>query len=195
MGGPPAPRRGHRPGPGLGGLGPGPDRGRHRTEHPVPASLDATLRPYQLNGFNWLAYLYEHRLGGILADDMGLGKTIQALALMCHTKDGASRTSPYLVVAPTSVVGNWATECRRFAPGCVSSPSPRPRPAGGWPWRRWRPMSTWSSPPTPCSASSTTTTPRSTGPGSSSTRPSSPRTGPPRPTGGPRCCPSPSKWP
>jgi len=88
-----------------------------RTEHAVPVSLDATLRPYQLTGFNWLAYLYEHGLGGVLADDMGLGKTIQALALMCHTKERGLTGSPYLVVAPTSVVGNWAAEGRRFAPG------------------------------------------------------------------------------
>jgi len=88
-----------------------------RIEHPVPESLDATLRPYQLTGFNWLAYLYEHRLGGVLADDMGLGKTIQALALMCHTKERDLTGPPYLVVAPTSVVGNWASECQRFAPG------------------------------------------------------------------------------
>jgi superfamily II DNA or RNA helicase len=86
-------------------------------EHPAPAGLHATLRPYQLTGFNWLAYLYEHRLGGILADDMGLGKTIQALALMCHTQERGLTGSPYLVVAPTSVVGNWAAEARRFAPG------------------------------------------------------------------------------
>jgi SNF2 family DNA or RNA helicase len=89
----------------------------HRTEHAVPDSLDATLRPYQLTGFNWLAYLYEHRLGGILADDMGLGKTVEALALMCHTKEQGLTRFPVLVVAPTSVVGNWAAEARRFAPG------------------------------------------------------------------------------
>ena len=86
-------------------------------EHAVPDGLNAILRPYQLTGFNWLAYLYEHRLGGILADDMGLGKTIEALALMVHTKERGLSRSPYLVVAPTSVVGNWASECRRFAPG------------------------------------------------------------------------------
>ena len=47
---------------------------------------------------------------------MGLGKTIQALALMCHTWEQGLTDGPYLVVAPTSVVGNWAAECRRFAP-------------------------------------------------------------------------------
>ncbi len=87
------------------------------TVHRVPESLHATLRPYQVTGFNWLAYLYEHRLGGILADDMGLGKTLEALALMCHTRDQGLTDAPYLVVAPTSVVGNWASECQRFAPG------------------------------------------------------------------------------
>jgi superfamily II DNA or RNA helicase len=87
-----------------------------RTDHGAPATLRATLRPYQHTGFNWLAFLYEHRLGGVLADDMGLGKTLQALALMCHTKERGLTTSPYLVIAPTSVVGNWASECHRFAP-------------------------------------------------------------------------------
>ena len=86
-----------------------------RVEHPTPATLAATLRPYQLAGFNWLAYLYEHRLGGVLADDMGLGKTVQALALICHAREQRGG-GPFLVIAPTSVVGNWATECRRFAP-------------------------------------------------------------------------------
>jgi superfamily II DNA or RNA helicase len=87
-----------------------------RSDHDPPATLHATLRPYQHTGFNWLAFLYEHRLGGVLADDMGLGKTLQALALMCHTKERGLTAHPYLVVAPTSVVGNWASECHRFAP-------------------------------------------------------------------------------
>jgi len=87
-----------------------------RAAHPAPDGLCATLRPYQHTGFNWLVFLHEHRLGGILADDMGLGKTLQALALMCHTKEHGLTDAPYLVVAPTSVVGNWATECHRFAP-------------------------------------------------------------------------------
>jgi superfamily II DNA or RNA helicase len=128
---------------------------------PLPASLNAELRPYQLEGFNWLTFLYRHSLGGVLADDMGLGKTVQALALMCAAKelaagaagpgsvsgaagpgsagsgaaaeaaDGAAAAAtvplpasrpaavvaPFLVVAPTSVVGNWAAETARFAPG------------------------------------------------------------------------------
>ena len=87
-----------------------------RTEYDAPDTLRATLRPYQLSGFNWLVFLYERGLGGILADDMGLGKTLQALALMCHTREHALSDEPFLVVAPTSVVGNWAAECQRFAP-------------------------------------------------------------------------------
>ncbi|MCO4236801.1 DEAD/DEAH box helicase [Pseudarthrobacter raffinosi] len=101
---------------------------------PLPPSLNAELRPYQLEGYNWLSFLYRHSLGGILADDMGLGKTVQALALMCAAKEQAASVSedaetpapdvpapdgvtPFLVVAPTSVVGNWAAEAARFAPG------------------------------------------------------------------------------
>jgi superfamily II DNA or RNA helicase len=85
-------------------------------QHPVPEGLRATLRPYQLAGFNWLAALLEYRLGGVLADDMGLGKTVQALALVCHAREQGER-APFLVVAPTSVVSNWAAEAARFAPG------------------------------------------------------------------------------
>jgi superfamily II DNA or RNA helicase len=82
-----------------------------------PAMLDAVLRPYQLAGFQWLAFLWKHRLGGILADDMGLGKTLQTLALICHARQSGSAIPPFLIVAPTSVVSNWAAESARFAPG------------------------------------------------------------------------------
>jgi len=104
-------------------------------QRPVPTGLQATLRPYQVEGFQWLSFLYEQRLGGILADDMGLGKTVQALALLAHaieehraaseraasertTKRGESVEpfAPFLVVAPTSVITNWATEAERFLP-------------------------------------------------------------------------------
>ncbi|MBG6212695.1 superfamily II DNA or RNA helicase [Cryobacterium sp. CAN_C3] len=92
------------------------------TERPLPPAVHATLRAYQQTGFDWLSFLYDHQLGGVLADDMGLGKTLQAIALIAHARDsqdarpGAART-PFLVVAPTSVVSNWASECARFAPG------------------------------------------------------------------------------
>ena len=86
-------------------------------EQPPPDGLHATLRPYQLAGFNWLAALHAYRLGGVLADDMGLGKTLQALALVCHVRERGDAQAPFLVVAPTSVVVNWAAETRRFTPG------------------------------------------------------------------------------
>jgi len=81
-----------------------------------PAGLDATLRPYQQEGLDWLVFLHRHRLGGILADDMGLGKTVQALALCLHVVT-SEPLAKFLVVAPTSVVENWHREATRFAPG------------------------------------------------------------------------------
>jgi superfamily II DNA or RNA helicase len=90
-------------------------------ERPLSPSVHATLRGYQQTGFDWLSFLFDHRLGGILADDMGLGKTLQAIALITHARDTAGGTgrAPFLVVAPTSVVSNWAAECARFAPDLV----------------------------------------------------------------------------
>lgn len=82
-----------------------------------PAGLALELRPYQLEGYRWLAFLHRHRLGGILADDMGLGKTAQTLALVAHARELDASEPPFLVVAPTSVVSNWAREASRFVPG------------------------------------------------------------------------------
>ncbi len=82
-----------------------------------PAGFTGDLRDYQRDGLDWLAFLHDHQLGGVLADDMGLGKTLQALALICHARSRAQPgAAPFLVVAPTSVVGNWAAEAERFAP-------------------------------------------------------------------------------
>ena len=84
-------------------------------EHAAPpAALDSLLRPYQRAGFQWLAFLWQHGLGGILADDMGLGKTLQTLALLSHARPAAD--NPFLIVAPTSVLANWAAEAHRFTP-------------------------------------------------------------------------------
>ena len=86
-------------------------------EVPVPPSLQATLRPYQQQGLNWLQFLRQHQLAGILADDMGLGKTLQTLAHIQTEKDAGRLTHPALIVAPVSLLGNWQRETARFCPG------------------------------------------------------------------------------
>jgi superfamily II DNA or RNA helicase len=82
----------------------------------VPEGLNATLRTYQHQGLNWLQFLREYQLNGILADDMGLGKTIQALAHLLIEKQQGRLTKPVLIVAPTSVIFNWANEIEKFTP-------------------------------------------------------------------------------
>ena len=102
---------------------------------PMPAALEAQLRPYQRLGAAWLWHLHRHQLGGILADEMGLGKTLQALALLSALKVGRvvsdapawdtkaperrnkdNPPSPSLVICPASLVENWRREAARFAP-------------------------------------------------------------------------------
>jgi superfamily II DNA or RNA helicase len=80
-----------------------------------PEGLRAVLRPYQREGYRWLAHLWSHGLGGVLADDMGLGKTLQVLALVSHARERGAGP-PFLVVAPTSVVSNWSREAASFTP-------------------------------------------------------------------------------
>ena len=82
----------------------------------APTGLTATLRPYQQQGLNWLQFLREYRLAGVLADDMGLGKTIQALAHLLLEKEAGRADRPSLVIAPTSLMFNWRHEAERFAP-------------------------------------------------------------------------------
>ncbi|MCE4557645.1 DEAD/DEAH box helicase [Roseateles cellulosilyticus] len=79
----------------------------------LPKSLRAELRRYQADGFAWMSRLAAAGFGACLADDMGLGKTVQTLALLIER----SALGPALVLAPTSVCGNWAAECAAFAPG------------------------------------------------------------------------------
>ncbi|PKI16624.1 DEAD/DEAH box helicase [Colwellia sp. 12G3] len=86
------------------------------TTVPVPEGLNATLRTYQHQGLNWLQFLREYQLNGILADDMGLGKTIQTLAHLLIEKQQGRLTKPVLIVAPTSVIFNWANEIDKFTP-------------------------------------------------------------------------------
>ncbi|MDD2741351.1 MAG: SNF2-related protein [Rhodocyclaceae bacterium] len=84
-----------------------------QAENPVlPKSLQAELRSYQEEGYQWAMRLAAAGMGGCLADDMGLGKTLQALAVMLKRAAGG----PTLVIAPTSVCGNWLAEASRFAP-------------------------------------------------------------------------------
>jgi len=78
----------------------------------------ANLRPYQLEGFRWLQFLREAGLSGVLADDMGLGKTVQTLChLFLEHRSGRADGHPSIVVAPTSLVSNWAAEVEKFCPG------------------------------------------------------------------------------
>ena len=102
-------------------------------EPPLPAGLRAELRPYQREGFHFLAHLAANGLGGVLADDMGLGKTVQALAWLLHLAaqraaagaegSGGKKAQPLraLVVCPKSVVPNWELETKRFAPSLSSA--------------------------------------------------------------------------
>ena len=83
---------------------------------PMPAGLQANLRPYQERGLRWLYGNYDRGLGSCLADDMGLGKTIQVIALILKLKEEGKLRRPALVVCPTTLLGNWEKECARFAP-------------------------------------------------------------------------------
>jgi len=81
-----------------------------------PQGLRADLRPYQQQGVAWLQFLREYGMGGILADDMGLGKTVQTLSHLLLEKESGRADRPSLVVAPTSVIGNWQAEAAKFTP-------------------------------------------------------------------------------
>ena len=93
---------------------------RARVTPPQPGSIRAELRPYQLEGFHFLAYLTANRFGGVLADDMGLGKTLQTLTWLAWLRadgaDASRRVLPSLVVCPKSVQDNWRAEAERFYP-------------------------------------------------------------------------------
>lgn len=89
-------------------------KSQHKIEASLPGnSFKGTLRLYQQEGLNWLSFLYENGLHGILSDDMGLGKTVQALAFLSRIKFEA----PVLIVMPTSLIFNWKHEIEQFLPG------------------------------------------------------------------------------
>jgi superfamily II DNA or RNA helicase len=94
------------------------DEIRMRVAPEIPSAIQASLRPYQIEGFHFLAYLSANRFGGILADDMGLGKTLQTLTWLAWVRDQPEASKqPSLVVCPKSVVENWRSEAARFLPG------------------------------------------------------------------------------
>ncbi len=107
------------------------------TAQDAPRALCASLRPYQARGLHWLDTLASLGLGACLADDMGLGKTVQMLAFLLRRLEGApAEARPTLLVAPTSVVGNWEREIARFAPTLRVTPhygGERARTARGFP--------------------------------------------------------------
>lgn len=78
--------------------------------------LQATLRPYQQEGLNWLQSLIENQVGGVLADDMGLGKTLQTISHLATEKERGRMDTPALVIVPKSLIGNWQREIKKFAP-------------------------------------------------------------------------------
>lgn len=77
------------------------------------------LKPYQLEGLEWLVSLYNNNLNGILADEMGLGKTIQTLSLIMYLVEVKNVSGPFLIIVPLSVISNWVRELERWAPSLV----------------------------------------------------------------------------
>lgn len=82
----------------------------------TPQGLQASLRDYQHYGLNWLQFLRASGFSGVLADDMGLGKTVQTLTHLLYEKEQGRMRTATLIVAPTSLVGNWQAEAKRFTP-------------------------------------------------------------------------------
>lgn len=82
----------------------------------VPKSFKGALKDYQFKGLKWLDNLYAQGINGILADEMGLGKTIQAIALLAHLSEHRDNWGPFLVIAPSTTLFNWRSECLKFCP-------------------------------------------------------------------------------
>ncbi len=124
----------------------------------APEGLNATLRPYQLEGLSWMQSLRQLEVGGILADDMGLGKTLQTLAHILSEKNAGRLDRPCMVVMPTSLIPNWLDEAAHFTPQLkvlALYGAGRKNISTGWP------NTTWSSPPMPCCPRMSSASPRS----------------------------------
>ena len=99
-------------------------RGMH---YELPAALQGVLRPYQVEGFEWMSMLADNALGGILADEMGLGKSLQVISLLL-SRAAELELAPALVVCPASLVYNWQAEFDKFAPGMRVAVLTGPKP-------------------------------------------------------------------
>ena len=77
---------------------------------------NGAMRPYQLEGLNWLIKLYEHGINGILADEMGLGKTLQTISLLGYLKECRGVSGPHLIIVPKSTLSNWHRELTKWCP-------------------------------------------------------------------------------
>eukprot|EP00917_Polyrhabdina_sp_WS-2016_P001513 GHVP01003179.1.p1 GENE.GHVP01003179.1~~GHVP01003179.1.p1 ORF type:complete len:887 (+),score=164.26 GHVP01003179.1:33-2693(+) len=89
---------------------------RHTYLLQQPSCMEGQLKPYQIEGLNWLIDLYENGLNGILADEMGLGKTCQAISLLAYLRESRGIKGPHLILAPKSTLGNWHGEIQKFCP-------------------------------------------------------------------------------
>ncbi|TFY66698.1 hypothetical protein EVG20_g4392 [Dentipellis fragilis] len=81
-----------------------------------PSFIEGTMRPYQVQGLNWMVSLYHNGLNGILADEMGLGKTLQTISFLSYLKHRCGLSGPHLIVVPKSTLQNWAREFARWVP-------------------------------------------------------------------------------
>lgn len=91
-------------------------------DYHIPQSLHHILRNYQKTGYRWMRTIAAYGFGGILADDMGLGKTVQVLAILLAQKEEQKEHTISLVVCPSSLVLNWESEARKFAPTLIAVP-------------------------------------------------------------------------
>lgn len=81
-----------------------------------PSNVTGQMRPYQLEGLNWLIKLHDNHINGILADEMGLGKTLQSISLLAYLKESRNISGPHIVIVPKSTVSNWLREFKKWCP-------------------------------------------------------------------------------